>query len=58
MARIDRERYQVMRVYEVACKDCNEDIGRAVTGQYVTTAEERDELIAAHEEVFHPRDGS
>lgn len=53
-ARTDRSRYHVKKVYVVTCRDCNEDIGRPVTGEDVTTREEAGELIEAHEEVFHP----
>lgn len=56
VTRVKRSRYQVIRTYDVACKDCNEDIGRAATGELVTTREEADELVQAHEEEFHPGD--
>lgn len=57
-ARPKRDRYSVKKVYIVICRACNEDIGRPVSGEDVTTREEAGELIDAHEEVFHPDDES
>lgn len=47
-------RYEVTRVYIVVCQDCNEDIGRPVSGDDVRTRQEADELMRDHEAVFHP----
>jgi hypothetical protein len=49
-ARVKHSRYQVDRVYQVSCTECNEYLEDE---DYPTRAA-ADDAIRAHEEKFHP----
>jgi hypothetical protein len=50
--------YEVTKVYIVVCNhpDCGEEISRSASGEDVYTLAEAEELIAGHEQDFHPQE--
>ena len=50
--RVKRSRYEVSRVYQVSCRDCNEYID----DYDFTTRQAADDAIRDHERAFHSGD--
>jgi len=50
--------YRVKRVYIVMCghPDCEQSIGRPVSGEDPETQAEVDETIAEHDAAYHPKE--
>ena len=48
--------YTVRKVYVVICPLCNEEIGRAMSGEEPETYGEARALVREHDKTWHPRD--
>lgn len=53
VTRVKRSRYQVEKVIQVSCTDCNEHL----EDHDYATQEAADQAIRAHEEEYHASDG-
>jgi hypothetical protein len=54
MGTVTKGRYQIKHVYLVACTDCNQDIGRSLSGEDPISRAELDALLLDHDNAFHP----